>query len=76
MDIGRFVPIEAFKSEVDRTMQEIHSLSPLPGYERYDLPGGLERNRERTWAVKGIPLSQTHQRGLEDIADELDVPMP
>lgn len=76
LDIRRFVPIETFKAEVDRTMREIHTLPPLPGYERYDLPGGLEWDREHTWAVEGIPLSRDHQRGLEDIADELDVPVP
>ena len=76
LDTGRFVPIETFKAEVDRTMREIHTLPPLPGYARYDLPGGLEWDREHTWAVEGIPLSRDHQRGLEEIADELDVPVP
>lgn len=76
LDIGRFVPIDAFKADVDRTMREIHTLPPFPGYERYDLPGGLEWDRERTWAVEGIPLSRDHQRELEEIADELYVPVP
>lgn len=76
VDIERFVPIDVFKTEADRTMREIHALPPLPGYERYDLPGGLERDRERTWAAEGIPLSETHQRRLEKIADELGVPVP
>lgn len=76
IDIGRFVPIETFRAEADRTMREIHTLPPLPGYERYDLPGGLEWDREHIWAVEGIPLSREHQRGLEEIANELDVPVP
>lgn len=76
LDIGRFVSVEAFKAEMERTMREIHALVPLPGYERYDLPGGLEWERERTWAVEGIPLSPTHQSGLEEIADELGIPVP
>lgn len=76
VDIERFVPIETFKAEVDRTMREIHKLPPLPGYERYDFPGGLEWDREHKWAVEGIPLSGGHQRELEEIADELGVPVP
>ena len=76
VDVERFVPLEAFKAETDRTMQEIHTLPPLPGYERYDLPGGPERDRERTWVTEGIPLSQEHRQGLEEIAEELDVPVP
>jgi LDH2 family malate/lactate/ureidoglycolate dehydrogenase len=75
-DIGRFVPIEAFKAEVDRTMRDIHALPPLPGYERYELPGGPERERERTWAAAGIPLSRDHRASLEEIADRLEVAVP
>jgi len=75
-DIERFVPLEAFKAEVDRTMREIHTLPPLPGYERYDLPGGPEWDREHAWATEGIPLGPEHQQGLEEIADELGVSVP
>ena len=76
VDIERFVPLEAFEAEADRSMREIHALPPLPGTERYDLPGGLEWDRERTWAEEGIPLSLTHQQELEEVADELGVPVP
>ena len=76
VDIGRFVPIEDFKAEVDRTVQTLHALPPLPGYERYDLPGGLEWDRERSWATEGIPVGREHQDELEEIAAELDVPVP
>ena len=76
LDIGRFVPIDDFKAELDRTMREIHALPPLPGYERYDLPGGLEHDRERQWTSEGISLGETHRRGLEEIADELGVSVP
>ena len=76
VDIERFVPLEAFEAEVDRSMREVHTLPPLPGCERYDLPGGLEWDRERAWAEEGIPLSPTHQRGLEQIAAELELPIP
>ena len=76
LEIERFMPVEAFRTEVDRTMREIHTLPPLPGYERYDLPGGLEWDREHAWAGEGIPLSPDHQRGLEEIADEFGIPVP
>lgn len=76
LNIGRFVPVEAFTAEVDRTMREVHELPPLPGLERYDLPGGQEQDRQRTWAIEGIPLGPEHQRSLEEIADELGVSVP
>jgi len=76
LDVGRFVSVEEFKAEVDRTMREVHELPPLPGFERYDLPGGPERERERAWAAEGIPLGPTHRSRLEEVADELGVPVP
>jgi LDH2 family malate/lactate/ureidoglycolate dehydrogenase len=76
VDIGRFVAVEDFKAEVDRTMRDLHTLPPFPGYERYDLPGGLEWQREDAWATEGIPLGREHQHALEQIADELEIPVP
>jgi LDH2 family malate/lactate/ureidoglycolate dehydrogenase len=76
LDIARFVPLDAFKAEVDRTMREVHGLPPLPGCERYDLPGALEWERERAWAAEGIPLGREHQQGLEEIATELGIAVP
>ena len=76
IDITRFVPLEAFKAEVDRTLAGISQLQPLPGYEKSQLPGGPEWEHEREWSEQGIPLSPGHQRSLEDIAEELGVPVP
>lgn len=76
IDIGRFVPLETFVAEVDRSMREIHTLPALPGYDRYDLPGGLEWKREREWARDGIPLGREHREELEGIATEVGVPVP
>ena len=76
IDIARFVPVDAFKAEVDRIIQGIRQMQPFPGYDHTNLPGGLEWEREQLWAKEGIPLSKEHQRGLEDIAAELSVPVP
>jgi len=51
-------------------------MQPFPGYDRADLPGGLEWDRERLWAKEGIPLGKEHQRALEEIAAKLSVPVP
>jgi LDH2 family malate/lactate/ureidoglycolate dehydrogenase len=76
VDISRFVPIEAFREELDRSLRLLHDMPPLPGYARYDLPGSLEWERERRWVEEGIPLGPEHQRSLEEIAGELAVPVP
>ncbi|MCC7264677.1 MAG: Ldh family oxidoreductase [Candidatus Latescibacteria bacterium] len=76
VDVARFVPVEQFKAEVDHSMQRLHQLPPLPGYARYDLPGGLEWEQERRWAVEGIPLGREHQHSLEEIAGQLALAVP
>ena len=40
------------------------------------LPGGLEWDRERDYLQKGIPVGPEHQKGLEEIADELGIEVP
>lgn len=76
VDPAAFVDAAAFKAEIDRTTRLIRALKPLPGYDRADLPGGLEWDREREYADKGIPLGERHRQSLEAIADELGVPVP
>jgi LDH2 family malate/lactate/ureidoglycolate dehydrogenase len=76
IDIARFVPVADFKQEADRTMRDLHGLPPWPGYERYDLPGGPERERERRYAEEGIPVGPGHRKELEAIAGELGAEVP
>lgn len=76
VDIARFVPVDVFKAEVDRILEGIRQMQPFPGYDRADLPGVLEWEREQLWAQEGIPLGKEHQQSLEEIAAELSVPVP
>ena len=76
VDIARFMPIETFKREMDEYVRTVRTLRPFPGYDRADLPGGLEWEREREWAQIGIPVGPGHQAGLEGIAQELGIDVP
>jgi LDH2 family malate/lactate/ureidoglycolate dehydrogenase len=75
-DVKRFMPVEEFKKEMDRYIGEARRMKPLPGYERAELPGGLEWQRQQEYAREGIPLSPQHQQSLEEIAAQLGVPAP
>jgi LDH2 family malate/lactate/ureidoglycolate dehydrogenase len=75
-DIARFLEVEDFKAEVDRTVREARQVAPWPGQETYTLPGGPEWERERQWAREGIPLGEEHRLKLEEIAAALGVPVP
>jgi hypothetical protein len=58
--------------ESDKIKEQSHHA----GTERYDFLGGPEHDREKAWTEVGIPLSDDHRQGLEDIAHELRVPIP
>ncbi len=51
-------------------------MKPLPGYDKAELAGGLEWQRERDSARDGIPISAEHQQSLEEIAAKLGVETP
>ncbi|MBI2191053.1 MAG: Ldh family oxidoreductase [Planctomycetes bacterium] len=76
IDVERFVPREAFLRDMDEYVRLARSLKPLPGYDRADLPGNLEWEREREWRRTGIPLGPDHLALLEGVARKLRVPTP
>ena len=51
-------------------------MQPAPGYDRSDLPGGLEWEREQEWAEIGIPVGEAHQEQLKVVAERVGVPLP
>ena len=67
---------DEYKAEMDRWIGEARALDPLPGYDRAELPGGLEWRREREYAEEGIPVGDETRRSLEEIAAELEVETP
>jgi LDH2 family malate/lactate/ureidoglycolate dehydrogenase len=68
--------MDEFKREMDEYVRGARRMQPFPGYDRADLPGGLEWEREREWAMTGIPVGPGHRTGLEEIAGELGVDVP
>jgi LDH2 family malate/lactate/ureidoglycolate dehydrogenase len=76
IDIERFIPLEVFKRDMDEFVRHCRTMKPIPGYDRSDLPGNLEWERERGWRQIGVPISPDHQAALEAAAREFGVPSP
>ncbi|MFC7677669.1 Ldh family oxidoreductase [Paenibacillus sp. GCM10028914] len=76
LDAGRFIQPDLFKNEMDTYMKITSEMQPMPGYDRATLPGVLESERERNWAVSGIPISREHQSILEAAGKEFGVDLP
>lgn len=70
LDIRRFGPLEAFKSEMDAYMRMTGQMRPMPGYDEAALPGVIEMRRQQQWSVEGIPFSLENKKRLEAAAAE------
>ena len=76
IDISRFTPVEDFRAAMDAFTARASQMTPAPGYDRADLPGALEWERERQWSVEGIPVGPEHQQNLETAGSEAGVATP
>ncbi|MDH7568590.1 MAG: Ldh family oxidoreductase [Armatimonadota bacterium] len=76
VDVGRFMPLDAFRQEIDAYVRLARQLAPLPGESACYLPGGLEASREREYQHQGIPLGPRHLRALAETGARVGVDPP
>jgi ureidoglycolate dehydrogenase (NAD+) len=76
IDVAQFVELETFYDEVESTMKQIRALPPADGFDAVRLPGELEWERSSRWRREGIPLHRDHVKKLEELADEMKLPVP
>ncbi len=76
MDVGLFTDPDDFAREMDAYVRAVRDLTPLPGFDRAYLPGGVEADRERRHREHGIPIGREHEQALIGVADELGVEVP
>jgi len=75
--VDHFTSLAGFQDIVDSFIDGICTqMRPMPGYDRATLPGTLEAEREQAYKKEGIPLATATCRRLEEIARQLDVPVP
>lgn len=75
-DVARFMPVDELKSEMDRYIGQARAMQPLPGFDRAELPGGMEWGWERENQTEGIPVGPQHQEALEGAAALVGVQPP
>ncbi len=76
VDVGQLMDMGTFRRQMDEFIETVRKMRPAPGYDRADAPGGLEWEREQTWAKEGIPVGPEHQKTLEDVAREVGIAVP
>lgn len=76
IDVAQFVEPDKFHDEVERTINDIHALSPADGFDRVRLPGELESERAKKWLADGLPLHRDHLKDLGEVAAKMKLPLP
>ena len=56
LDVSRFLPIAAFKAQIDRQLRELKASPVLPGFDSIRLPGEQRQVRRAERAAKGVQV--------------------
>jgi LDH2 family malate/lactate/ureidoglycolate dehydrogenase len=73
LDVSRFMPIAAFKSEVDRQLRDLKSSKVLPGFDTIRLPGEQREARRMDRRTHGVPVFPEVVEQLDKLAAELKI---
>jgi LDH2 family malate/lactate/ureidoglycolate dehydrogenase len=73
LDVSRFLPIAAFKAEIDRQLRELKSSPVLPGFDAIRLPGEQRQARRADRAANGVPMIAEVVEQLDKLAAELKI---
>jgi LDH2 family malate/lactate/ureidoglycolate dehydrogenase len=73
LDVARFLPIGAFKAEVDRHLHDLKASRPLPGFDSVRIPGEQRRARRAERLRDGVPVLPEVVNQLDQLAAELAV---
>lgn len=73
ISINAFRPVNEFKSDMDRLINELKSTRPVEGQERVYVAGEIEFETAKRRAEEGIPLLESVISGLRDISEELEI---
>jgi LDH2 family malate/lactate/ureidoglycolate dehydrogenase len=73
LDVSRFMPIAAFKSEVDRQLRELKSSKMLPGFDSIRLPGEQREARRMDRRSNGVPVFPEVIEQLDRLTSELKI---
>ncbi|MSP46912.1 MAG: Ldh family oxidoreductase [Xanthobacteraceae bacterium] len=73
LDVSRFIPIEAFKAQIDRQLRDLKASKPLPGFDAIRLPGEQRRSRRGERAANGVPVFPEVIEQLDKLAADLKI---
>ena len=73
LDVSRFMPVAAFKAEIDRQVRTMTASAPLPGSDGVRIPGQWRLRHKHDRQQNGVPLSKALLRQLDELAQKLQL---
>jgi L-2-hydroxycarboxylate dehydrogenase (NAD+) len=73
LDVARFTPLDAFKSDMDRHLRDLRTSKPLPGFDAVRLPGQERRSRRADRLANGVPMPRELIEQLDAFAGEIGI---
>jgi len=71
LDIARFLPLDAFRAEIDRHIRELRASARLPGVDAIRIPGEQAHRRRQDRERNGVPLTAALVAELDKLAQSL-----
>lgn len=73
INIAAFGDVATFKASVDALVRDIRNSERMPGVERIIVPGERSHATRETHRRDGIPIPAALMRGLDQVADDLEM---
>src|ERR1700753_511246 len=73
INLTAFGDVASFKAAVDTLARDIRGSARMPGVERIMMPGERSEETRARRGQDGIPIAPALQRGLDQLADELEI---
>jgi LDH2 family malate/lactate/ureidoglycolate dehydrogenase len=73
LDVKRFLPLETFKSEIDRHVRDLAGSKRLPGVDEIRIPGQGRVMRRADREKNGVPLAPSLIKQVDEMAKTLGI---
>jgi L-2-hydroxycarboxylate dehydrogenase (NAD+) len=73
LDVARFLPLDAFKVEIDRHIHDLTSSKKLPGVDEIRVPGQGREARRAERQKNGVPLAPGLIKQVDELAKTLNI---
>ncbi|HZO46084.1 MAG TPA: Ldh family oxidoreductase [Xanthobacteraceae bacterium] len=73
LDVAKFLPLDTFKSEMDRHIGDLSGSKKLPGVDEIRIPGQGRVARRAERQEKGVPLAPALIKQVDELAKSLNI---